>query len=157
MTIPRAMIVPAFATVLFGVLALAQDQEKKIKQSDLPPGVQKAVAEQSQGATIRGFSEEKENGQTFFEAELMVNGHSKDVLMDSAGTVVEVEEQIPTDSLSPTVRDGLQAKAGNGKLIKVETLTKKGKLVAYEAQVLTDGRKSEVQVGPDGKPLHHEE
>jgi len=137
--------------------SLAQDQEKKIKRSDLLPGVQKAVAEQSQGATIRGFSEEKENGQTFFEAELIVKGHSKDVLMDSAGNVVEVEEQIPTDSLSPTVRDGLQAKAGNGKLIKVETLTKKGKLVAYEAQVLTDGRKSEVQVGPDGKPLDHEE
>ncbi len=157
MTISRAITVSAVATMLFGVLALAQDQEKKIKRSDLPPGVEKAVAEQSQGATIRGFSEEKEHGQTFFEAELMVKGHSKDVLMDSAGNVVEVEEQIPTDSLSPTVRDGLQAKAGKGKLIKVETITKKGKLVAYEAQVLTDGRKSEVQVGPDGKALDHEE
>jgi hypothetical protein len=46
---------------------------------------------------------------------------------------------------------GLEAKAGNGRLVKVETLTKKGKLVAYEAQVLTKGKKSEVQVGPDGK------
>ena len=87
----------------------------------------------------------------------MVNGHSKDVLMDEGGAVVEVEEQIPTESLSPAVRDGLQAKAGNSKLVKVETLTKKGKLVAYEARVLTNGKKSEVQVGPDGKALDHEE
>jgi hypothetical protein len=29
--------------------------------------------------------------------------------------------------------------------------------VAYEAQVMTGGKKSEVQVGPDGKPLNHEE
>jgi len=138
--------------LLLPVLTLAQDQEKKIKRADLPPAV-----EQSQGATIRGFSREKENGQTFYEAELMVNGHSKDVLMDEGGAVVEVEEQIPTESLSPAVRDGLQAKAGNSKLVKVETLTKKGKLVAYEARVLTNGKKSEVQVGPDGKALDHEE
>jgi hypothetical protein len=156
MTISRAITVAAVATMLLTVLALAQD-EKKIKRSDLPPAVEKAVVEQSQGATIRGFSQEKEKGQTFYEAELMVNGHSKNVSMDSAGTVVEVEEQTPTASLAPAVHDGLQAKAGNGKLVKVETLTKKGKLVAYEAQVLTNGKKSEVQVGPDGKPLDHEE
>jgi hypothetical protein len=157
MTISRAITVAAVATMLLAVLALAQDQEKKIKRSDLPPAVEKAVVEQSQGATIRGFSQEKGNGQTFYEAELMVNGHSKDVLMDVSGAVVEVEEQIPAESLSPAVRDGLQAKAKNGTLVKVETLTKKGKLVAYEAQVLTNGKKSEVQVGPDGKPLDHEE
>jgi hypothetical protein len=93
----------------------------------------------------------------FYEAELVVKGHSKDVLMDADGAVVEVEEQIPTESLPLAVRDGLKAKAGNGKLVKVETLTKKGKLVAYEAQVLTNGKKSEVQVGPEGKPLDHEE
>jgi hypothetical protein len=134
MTISRAFTVAAAATMLLPVLALAQDQEKKIKRSDLPAAVEKAVVEHSQGATILGFSQEKENGQTFYEAELTVNGHSKDVLMDVGGAVVEVEEQIPTESLSPAVRAGLQAKAGNGKLVKVETLTKKGKLVAYEAQ-----------------------
>ena len=156
MIISRA-ITTAVAAILVSGLASAQDQEKKLKRSDLPPAVEKAVVEQSQGATIRGFSQEQEKGQTFYEAELMVNGHSKDVLMDVAGTVVEVEEQVPTESLSPAVRDGLQGKAGNGQLVKVESLTKKGKLVAYEAQVLTNGKKSEVQVGPDGKPLDREE
>ena len=32
-----------------------------------------------------------------------------------------------------------------------------GKLVAYEAHVNTNGKKSEVQVGPDGKALAHPE
>jgi hypothetical protein len=135
----------------------ALSQEKKIQRSDLPPAVEKAVAAQTQGATVRGFSEEKEHGQTFYEAEFVVNGHSKDVLMDPEGRVVEVEEQVVVDSLSPAVRDGLQAKAGKGKLVKVESLTKKGKLVAYEAQVVTGGKRSEVQVGPQGQPLDHEE
>ncbi len=88
---------------------------------------------------------------------MMVDGHSKDVLMAADGTIVEVEEQVTPDSLSAAVKAGLQAKAGKGKIVKVESLTKKGKLVAYEAQVETNGKKSEVQVGPDGKPLDHEE
>jgi hypothetical protein len=143
-----------------GALLLAGNasaQEKKIKRSDLPPAVEKTVVAQSAGATINGFSTEKENGQTLYEAEMTVNGHSKDVSMTADGTVVEVEEQVALDSLSPEVKTGLQAKAGKGKILKVESLTKKHKLVAYEAQVQTNGKKSEVQVGPDGKPLDHEE
>lgn len=146
--------------VAAGVLLLAGSasaQEKKIKRSDLPPAVEKTVAAQSSGATIRGFSTEKENGQTLYEAEMTVNGQSKDISMTADGSIVEVEEQVAFDSLSPAVKAGLQAKAGNGKILKVESLTKKDKLVAYEAQVETNGKKSEVQVGPDGKPLDHEE
>ena len=135
----------------------ASAQEKKIKRSDLPPAVEKTVAAQSQGATIKGFSTEKEKGQVFYEAEMMVNGHSKDVLIAADGSIAEVEEQVTMDSLSAEVKAGLQAKAGEGKILKVESITKKDKLVAYEAVVETNGKKSEVQVGPDGKPLDHEE
>lgn len=132
-------------------------QEKKIQRTDLPPAVQKTIAVQSQGATIKGFSTEKENGQTYYEAEMSVSGHTKDVLIDPAGTVVEVEEQVALDSLPASVKDGLQSKAGKGKILKVESLTKHDKLVAYEAKVLADGKKSEIQVDADGKPLDHEE
>ena len=143
-----------------GVLLLASNasaQEKKIKRSDLPPAVEKTVAAQSAGATIRGFSTEKENGQTLYEVEMTVSGHSKDVSMTADGSIVEVEEQVALESLSPDVKAGLQAKAANGKILKVESLTKKGKLVAYEAKVETNGKKTEIQVGPEGKPLDHEE
>jgi len=46
---------------------------------------------------------------------------------------------------------------GGGKIGKVESITKQGKLVAYEAHVTTNGKRSEIQVGPDGRPLAHEE
>jgi len=149
-------IIAIAASGLF-LAGIASAQEKKIKRSDLPPAVEKTVAEQSKGATIRGFSTEQEKGQTLYEVEMTVSGHSKDVSMTADGTIVEVEEQVAMDSLSAGVKAGLQAKAGAGKILKVESLTKKGTLVAYEAQVETNGKKSEVQVGPDGKPLDHEE
>jgi uncharacterized membrane protein YkoI len=151
-TASKLAIVLALTTIAFG-----QESERKIQRADLPPAVEKTVAAQSQGATIKGFSQEKENGQTFFEAEMTLNGHSKDVLIDTNGAVVEVEEQVSLDSLPAAVKDGLQAKAGKGKILKVESITKYDQLVAYEAKVATGGKKSEVQVGTDGKPLDHEE
>jgi len=132
-------------------------QEKRIRKSDLPPVVQKTVDEQSKGATIKGYSKEIENGQVLYEVELTVNGHSKDVSMDPQGNVVEVEEGVALDSLSPAVREGLQQKAGKRRIGKVESLTKHGALVAYEAQVSNGAKRSEIQVGPDGKPLNHKE
>ena len=61
------------------------------------------------------------------------------------------------ESLPGNVKDGLTKAAGPGTLGKVESLTKNGKLVAYEAVVNAGTKRSEVQVGPDGKKLAHPE
>src|SRR5260370_29699943 len=125
-----------FVVLAAGGLLLAgtsSAQEKKIKRSDLPPAVEKTVAAQSTGATIKGFSTEKENGQTLYETEMTVNGHSKDISMTADGSIVEIEEQLALDSLSPEVKAGLQPKASKGKILKVQSLTKKDKLLAHHA------------------------
>jgi len=88
---------------------------------------------------------------------MIVSGHSKDVLIDVNGAIVEIEEQVALDSLPGAVQEGLHAKAGAGEIVKVESLTKHDKLVAYEAVVKTGGKKKEIQVDPNGKPLDHEE
>src|SRR5258708_36206449 len=100
-------------------------QEKKIKRSDLPPVVEKTVAAQSAGATLRGFSTEKEKGQTLYGVEMTVNGHTKDISMAPDGSIVEIEEQVALDSLSPQSKAGMQAKARKGKILNVESLTQK--------------------------------
>jgi len=121
---------------LFVWPSTAREKEKKIHRSDLPPAVEKTVAAESvAGSTIRGFSREQESGKVCYEAEMTVNGHSKDLLIAPDGSIVEVEEEV----------------------LKIESITKHGKVVAYEAMVDRNGKKSEVQVGPDGKPLDHEE
>ena len=153
----RPFALAVIAATLCAIPSPAQEQEKKINRSALPAAVEQTVAAHIQSATIRGFNEEKENGKTYYEAELTVNGHSKDILIDPTGAVVEIEEQVDFASLPAKVQSELQAKAGSGKLGKVESITKHDKLVAYEAKVMTNGKRSEIQVGPDGKPLDHEE
>jgi uncharacterized membrane protein YkoI len=149
----------AIASIVASLTVCSQGraQEKKIQRSDLPPAVEKTVAEQSKGATIKGFSTEVEDGKKIYEVELTVNGHGKDVSMDTQGNVIEVEEEVPIASLPQAVKEGLTKAAGKGTITKVESLTKKGKLVAYEAVVKTGTKSSEIQVGPDGKKLAHPE
>src|SRR5258705_8944726 len=117
MLISRVFTLAFVTTVLFEAVGLPQ--ERQIKRSDLPAAVDKTVTAQSQGATIRGYSEEIENGKTYYEADLMVNGHSRDVLIDANGTIAEVEEEAAFDKLPAAVREGLLVKVGMGKLLKV--------------------------------------
>lgn len=142
---------------LFFLAGTIAAQEKQLQRSDLPAPVQKTADEQSKGATITGYKKETEAGKPAYEVKMTINGHSKDVTIDPSGNLLEIEEQVALESLPAAVRDGLQQKAGAGKITKVESITKHGKVVAYEAKFLTAGKKSEVQVGPDGKPLAHEE
>ncbi len=74
-----------YALVCMFIVTVAANcgaQEMKIKRSDLPVPVEKTVAEESRGATIRGFSKEKQKSGTFYEVEMTVNGHGRDVLID---------------------------------------------------------------------------
>ncbi|HQR38581.1 MAG TPA: hypothetical protein PLF26_09280 [Blastocatellia bacterium] len=139
------------------IASTAIGQERSIKRSQLPAAVEKTVAANAANARVRGFSEEKENGQTFYEAEFVVDGHSRDILMDPDGNIVEIEEQVPLDKLPANVRAGIVAQAGKGKITSVESITKHDAIVAYEAHILTGKKHTEIQVGPDGKKLDHEE
>ncbi|HEX4546109.1 MAG TPA: hypothetical protein VH110_07080 [Candidatus Acidoferrum sp.] len=147
------------AAVVAGLAALStvRAQERKIKREDLPAAVQQTVAEQSKDAKVKGFSTEVEKGKTLYEAELVVQGHSRDILMDAQGNIVEIEEEVAMDALPAAVKEGLAKAARSGTISRVESLTKNGKLVAYEAVVKTGAKRSEVQVGPDGQKLAHSE
>ena len=136
----------AVTFVLSVAAAYAQDTEKKVKMSDLPEPVRKTVREQSKGATIRGLAKETENGITSYEVELKVNGHSRDVLIDPGGAVLAVEEEVPLNALPQAVKAELLKKAGKGKILSVESITKNNVLVEYEAQVNTAGKRSEIKV-----------
>src|SRR5258706_5756793 len=140
------------------LFAVANAQEKKMTRKQLPPAVEKSVAkEESEGATVKGFATEVEKGQRLYEAELMVSGHHKDISMNRRGVILEAEEEVSMDSLPATVQAGLRKAAGSGTIGMIESLTKNGKLVAYEGHVKTGTKRSEIQVGPQGEKLKRPE
>jgi hypothetical protein len=142
-----------FAALLLPASLANAQAEKKVRRNQLPAAVEKTVAAESQGATIKGFSREVEDGKTFYEAEMNINGHTKDILMDTSGNVVEVEEQVDLTTLPAAVQDALKKAAGRGKIEMVESLIKNGTLVAYEGHVKRGLKRFEIQVGPNGEKL----
>jgi hypothetical protein len=145
------------AAAVLAITQIATAQEKRIDRSALPPAVEKAVQIETQGATIKGFAQEREHSKTFYEAETVVNGHTRDVLFAADGSITEIEEEVAFNSLPADVQAALTQKAAGAKINKVESLTKKGKLVAYEAAITKGKTNKEIQVGPDGKNLAKEE
>jgi uncharacterized membrane protein YkoI len=133
--------------ILASAIALAS--EVAIQMKDLP-AVRKTVEKQNKGATLRALSKEVEAGKTYYEAELKVDGRSKDVLMDPTGAVVEIEEEATLDSLPASARAAIEKQAGKRRIVSVESVTKDNKVVAYEAKVRGTGKTSEIKVAPNG-------
>jgi hypothetical protein len=130
-------------------LAVAFAGETSVKMKDLPPAVQKAVQEQTKGAQIKGLSKEVEKGKTMYEVETTLNGKSRDLLIDAAGTLVSVEEPVAIDAIPAAAKAALAKLAAGGKIKSVESVTK-GQTVSYEAVIAKGSKKSEVVVGADG-------
>jgi uncharacterized membrane protein YkoI len=140
------LVIAAFASLCFA------DSEKKIKMENLPLAVQQAVKEQSQGAVIAGLTTESEHGKTIYEAQLTVNGHSKDISFDGAGKVLSIEEEMAIASIPAAAREAIQKAAGTAKLIKVEQVSQGGK-ISYEATIRRGSKNSEFSVDANGRPI----
>ena len=144
----RNIIATALISTLLIGGAAALASERKIAMKDLPPAVQQAIKDQG-GATVRGLAKEVDKGKTLYEAELTVNGHSKDIMFDEQGTMVSVEEESALDQIPPAARTAIEKATGSGKVSVVEKLTEGGH-VFYEAQVTNGGKTSEVKVDASG-------
>ncbi len=144
-------VLPVAAALTMGA------QEHKLTKEQLPAAVAATVDRETTGATIKGFATEREHGKKVYEAETEVNGHTRDLQIAADGTLNEIEEEVAISTLPIPVQSGLTAKSRGASITKVESLTKGGKLVAYEAATMKNGKKGEIQVGPDGETLKKEE
>jgi uncharacterized membrane protein YkoI len=137
----------AFAVLLLLTSAGPARVVQQIRPAGLPTGVQAAVQrEQAAGADIKSVAAEKENGKTVYEIETMVRGHSRDLTVDATGHVIQVEEEVPIDTVPATVKTALEAR---GNVTKLEMITN-GATVTYEAQIEKSGKHSEVVVNAAG-------
>ena len=113
-TVPLLILTCALASQAATQQTPSQENEKKLKRADLPAAVRKTVDQESQGATIRGYSSEIDDGQLVYEVEMRVHGHGRDVLIGADGSVLEIEVEVALDSLPAAVKAGLLQLAGSG-------------------------------------------
>jgi hypothetical protein len=68
----------------------AATTESKVSLKDLPPEVRATVEKETRNATLKGVSKEKEKGKTVYEVESLVNGRTRDLMIDASGKVYVV-------------------------------------------------------------------
>ncbi|MEO6236652.1 MAG: hypothetical protein ABIQ52_06600 [Vicinamibacterales bacterium] len=142
----QAMVLAA-AIAAFASAGYAADQKVTLK--NLPAAVKATVDAESKGATIKGISSEMENGKKVYELETLVNGRTRDLMIDGAGKVYVVEEQLDADKAPAPVKAALEAR---GRILRLESVQENGR-TRYEGQVQTKaGKKVAVEVDADGKP-----
>ena len=109
------------AILLLGIGTLAAG--KKMKVQDLPAAVRQTVTEQTTNATLVGLTKEVEKGKPVFELETKKpNGQTRDLMIDTTGAVLSVEEEVALDSLPAPAKAAIEKSAADGKIIKLETL-----------------------------------
>jgi uncharacterized membrane protein YkoI len=137
----------ACAAVAF---SMPQAAPPHIDVSKLPAPVRATIEAETKNATIKRVSKETEKGQVQYEVETLVNGKSRDLLIDPSGKLLEVEEAIALDAAPAPVQAALRAR---GKVLKLESVLRDG-TTTYEAQVQPkSGKKSWVALDAQGKPI----
>ena len=102
-------------------------------------------------ATMDSAAAEKENGKVVWEVESTENGLGRDLLYTPDGTVVEIEEEVPSAQLPVPVTVAVKAQYPAARIVKGEKVTR-GATVVYELQLAGAARKS-IDLTPEGKPV----
>ena len=116
----------------------------------MPAAVRKTFKEQLQGATILNTSKETENGAVKYVIETDIQGRSRNISIDNAGKVIQIEEQVALDTLPAAARSRIEQQAGKGKVLSIQMLTAGGNPAVYDATIEVAGKRSEIRVAADG-------
>lgn len=145
----------AVATCWMGTPANAAGAaETSVTLASLPAAVRQTAMAETRGATIRGVSKEQgEDGATVYEVETRANGLNRDMIIGLDGTLLISEQQVRLAALPPAVRGAVLKGAGKKRIVLVESVTKGGKLVYYEAQLRSGKTASELKVDTQGNPV----
>lgn len=134
--------IPSSLIPVLGLLALAipsHADETKVPAEKLPEAVKKTLEAEFPKARIVEASTEKEDGEARYEVELSEGDRKMDVALMADGTIVEVEQEVDFKDLPAAVKVAIAAKFPEGKVKKVESITKGKKgPTRYEVAVSTE-------------------
>ena len=145
-------------TLLLLAPVLLAAQEVSIKVAQLPPEIRAAVAKRFPGAPMVEAARETEDGKTFYEVTIRLNGKKVDVTATQGAQLTLIEREISKKDLPAAVTKLIDAQYPKAKYTIVEdvsTVSPTGETHSYYEVLLTDTKKEkwEVQVALDGSRI----
>jgi len=168
----------AVVGLILGVGAVAT---QRMMQNDIevsidavPAAVKATILAQAQGNPIREVEMETENGQTVYEAEVVIGGKEVEIRVAADGALLgqevddedddeadddedddENEVQVSLGDLPEAVRATLLKEANGAEVKEIEKEIEKGQEI-YSAEVIIDGQEVEFEIATDGTLLGKE-
>jgi len=148
------------AILLGGLFAYAQvkpdkqkqEQERKVKEAEVPKAALDALKKVADKAVITEFAEEIEHGHKFYEGTWTGPNGNVDCLVTESGDFVEIEETIPADKVPAAARAEAEKEAGKEAKLTFEKKT----IVMYEVHFKKGDKGQEMILTPDGRRYHED-
>jgi uncharacterized membrane protein YkoI len=135
------------------------EPEAKIKLADCPAAVQETLKREAFGGKLDDIEKETENGRVSYEADVKIDGHNYEIVVDDKGMLVhklldeddedEQETEMKLADCPPAVQKTLKREAGEAKIDKVDKQQQQGRTV-YETDVKLGGENYEIVVTEEG-------
>jgi Putative beta-lactamase-inhibitor-like, PepSY-like len=136
-----------------GGMSASAQEEQAIKCDKVPAAVHTTFQTAYPKATIRDCSKEIEKGKVAYEISSIEDKTHRDILYHEDGTVIVVEEVIPSGELPEAVRLAISKKYPKGPITLAERLTRDSS-VSYEIRLKHRGKTLELVYDPEGKEAH---
>ncbi len=170
-----SLIAVVCLALCIGALATKQamDRETEVSIEEVPAAVRATIEAEAKDGTIEEVEMETENGQTVYEADVIIDGQEIEIQVAPDGTLLgketeddegddddeddedEDEQEVSLDDVPAAVKETILKEAGDAEIEEVVKETEDGQTV-YEAEFEVDGKEIEIEVAEDGTLLERE-
>lgn len=170
------VLVVAGLALCLGAVATQRiaEGEREVSLAEVPEPVKSTILAQAQGNAINEIEVEVENGQTVYEAEVIIEGREVEIEVAADGALLgkeaddeegddddedegddEEEELVSLAEVPEAVRATIVKEAAGAQIKEIEREIENGQTI-YSAEVVIGGQEVEFEVAPDGTLLGKE-
>jgi uncharacterized membrane protein YkoI len=150
-----------------------KEKEEELSIDQVPDAVKATILAEAGDGTIKEIELENENGQTFYEADVIIDGQEFEIKVAPDGKLLgkEIDDEdgddddeddengddenevlVSIDQVPDVVKATILAEAGDGTIVEIEMENEDGQTI-YEADVIIAGQEIEIKVAADGTLL----
>lgn len=156
------MKIQFWITVVLVTLLVAFGQanasEEDVSKHQVPKAILEAFEKAHPNAQEVEFEKKMVGGKTAYEVEYMENGREYEILYDSDGVILQIEETLDVKALPEPIAQAISKAYPKATIEDAEKVMKPdGTVVVYEVEIKAEGKKLELELDANGKILKTEQ
>lgn len=136
----------------------ANASEEDVSKHQVPKAILEAFEKAHPNAQEVEFEKKMVGGKTAYEVEYMENGREYEILYDSDGVILQIEETLDVKALPEPIAQAISKAYPKATIEDAEKVMKSdGTVIVYEVEIKAEGKKLELELDANGKILKTEQ